>query len=70
MGGWMARKDNDMTYILKDGRDRSFEIESNDLGEIKEYLGIDNPEWDAYDVKDYLQNENQGMDFYYLEIEE
>lgn len=57
-----------MTYTLKDHRDSSFEIESDTLKPIIEYLGYP-VDYDEYDVQQKLQEDNEGMAFYYLEVE-
>ena len=55
-------------YRLYDGRDKEFEIITNDLEEIKNYLGDDFSKCeDALDLMEKIEEENEGMDFYHLE---
>ena len=55
-------------FRLYDGRDKEFEIITNDLEEIKNYLGDDFSECeDALHLMEKIEEENEGMDFYHLE---
>ena len=55
-------------FRLYDGREKDFELLTDDLQEIKNYLGeeYENCE-DIYDVSEKLECENGGMDFYHVE---
>lgn len=56
-------------YRLYDGRDKEFEIITEDLMEIKNYLGDEYKECKDYmDVCEKLESENDGMDFYHIEL--
>ena len=55
-------------YRLYDGRDNSFEIVTDNLQEITDYLGEEYKDCtDIFDVSEKLDYENDGMDFYHIE---
>ncbi len=54
-------------FRLYDGRDKDFEIVTDNLQEIKDYLGEEYADCEnVYDLSEKLESENDGMDFYHV----